>query len=60
MRKGNFSELQCVGWPDLLLADVQNAFQGQLFEIKAVTLIKVRADRFRVVVHYHCLLDHLS
>lgn len=46
--------------PNLLLGDVQDAFQGQLFEIKAITLVKVSADCLRVVVHHHCLLAHLS
>lgn len=46
--------------PDLLLSDVQDAFQGQLLKVKAVTLVKVSADRLRVVVDHHRLLAHLS
>lgn len=46
--------------PHLLLGDVQDAFQGQLLEVKAVTLVKVSADRLRVVVDDHSLLAHLS
>lgn len=55
------STLSLVCWrPDLLLGDVQDAFQGQLLKVKAVTLIKVGADRLRVVVDDHSLLAHLS
>lgn len=46
--------------PYLLLCDVEDAFQGQLFKIEAVALIKVSADCLRVVVHHHRLLAHLS
>lgn len=46
--------------PDLLFGDVQDAFQGQLLKVKAVTLVKVSADRLGVVVDHHRLLAHLS
>lgn len=46
--------------PNLLLGDVQDAFQGQLLKVKTVTLVKVGADRLRVVVDHHRLLAHLS
>lgn len=46
--------------PDLLLGDVQDALQGQLLEVNAVTLIKVSADSLRVVVDHHRLLAYLS
>lgn len=53
-------ELCCVGsCSDLLLGDVQSAFQGQLFKVKPITLVEVGADRLRVVVHYDRLLAHL-
>ena len=43
----------------LLLCDVQHTFQGELLKVEAVTLVKVCADRLRVVVHHHRLLAHL-
>ena len=46
--------------PNLLLGDVQDALQRQLLKVKAVTLVKVGADRLRVVVDHHRLLAHLS
>lgn len=46
--------------PNLLLGDVQDAFQGQLLKVKAVTLVKVCADRLGVVIDHHRLLAHLS
>lgn len=45
--------------PDLLLGDVQDAFQGQLLEVEAVALVKVSADRLGVVVDHHRLFAHL-
>lgn len=44
---------------DLLLADVQDAFQRQLLEVQAVALVKVGADGLGVVVDHHRLLAHL-
>lgn len=52
-------EMACL-CPNLLLGDVQDAFQGQLLKVKAVTLVKVGADRLWVVVDHHCPLTHLS
>lgn len=46
--------------PNLLLGDVQDAFQGQLLKVKAVTLIKISADRLGVMVDHHRPLAHLS
>lgn len=46
--------------PNLLLGDVQDAFQGELFKVKAVTLVKIGADRLGVVVDHHRPLAHLS
>ena len=43
----------------LLLCDVQDTLQGEFLKVEAVTLIKVSADRLRVMVHHHSLLAHL-
>ena len=50
----------CVLTSHLLLCDVQNAFQSQLFKVQAVTFVKVRADSLRVVVYHHCPHAHLT
>lgn len=50
----------CVLTSHLLLCDVQNAFQSQLFKVQAVTFVKVRADSLRVVVYHHCPPAHLT
>lgn len=45
---------------DLLVADIQDAFQRQFLKVKAVALVEVSAHRLRVMVDHHCLLAHLS
>lgn len=55
-----FPQMKKVTCFNLLLGDIQNAFQGQFFKVKAITLIEVCADRLWVVVYYNCLLAHLS
>lgn len=46
--------------PNLLLDDVQDAFQGQLLKVKAVTLIKIGADRLGIMVDHYRPPAHLS
>lgn len=46
--------------PNLLLGDVQDAFQGQLLKVKAVTLIKIGADCLGIMVDHYRPLAHLS
>ena len=47
-------------WSYLLLVDVKDSFPGQFIEVESVTLVKVSADRLRVVVDHYGLAAHLS
>lgn len=44
----------------LLMVDVQDSLQRQLFKVQFVTLIKVCAHGLRVTIHHHCLLAKLT
>lgn len=44
----------------LLLVDVQDSLQRQLFKVQFVTLIKVCAHGLRVAIHHHSLLAKLT
>ena len=44
----------------LLMVDVYDSLQRQLFKVQFVTLIKVCAHGLRVTIHHHCLLAELT
>lgn len=44
----------------LLMVDVQDSLQRQLFKVQFVTLVKVGAHGLRVAIDHHCLLAKLT